>query len=69
MDTVQQNTFESILAQHDERAWCEALDFLLPLIHPVDQDATRVWFAFGLCTFTGSSKSLRTSTRRRRSWK
>ena len=46
MDTVQQDTFDSVLAQHDERAWCEALDLLLPLIHPVDQDATRVWFAF-----------------------
>ncbi len=46
MDAVQQNTYDSVLAQHDERAWCEALDLLLPLIHPVDQDATRVWFAF-----------------------
>ena len=46
MDTVQQNTFDSVLAQHDERAWSEALDLLLPLIHPVDRDATRIWFAF-----------------------
>ena len=46
MDTVQPNTFDAVLAQHDERAWSEALDLLLPLIHPVDQDAVRVWFAF-----------------------
>ncbi|MDA2936793.1 (2Fe-2S)-binding protein [Acidobacteria bacterium AH-259-A15] len=46
MAAVKKNTFDSFLAQHDERSWCEALDSLLRLIHPVDQDATRVWFAF-----------------------
>ena len=46
MHAVKKNTFDSFLAQHDERSWCQALDILLPLIHPVDQDATRVWFAF-----------------------
>ncbi len=61
MDTVQQDTFDSVLAQHDERAWCEALDLLLPLIHPVDQDATRVWFAFWplhLCRIIQESENL-----------
>ena len=47
MDAVQkQNAFESFLAQQDEKSWSEALDILLPLVHPVDQDATRIWFAF-----------------------
>ena len=47
MDAVQkQDAFESFLAQQDEKSWGEALDILLPLVHPVDQDATRIWFAF-----------------------
>ncbi len=47
MDAVQkQNAFESFLAQQDDQSWSEALDILLPLVHPVDQDATRIWFAF-----------------------
>ena len=47
MDAVQkQNAFESFLAQQDDKSWSEALDILLPLVHPVDQDATRIWFAF-----------------------
>jgi ferredoxin len=47
MDAVQkQSTLESFLAQQDEESWSEALTLLLPLVHPVDQDATRIWFAF-----------------------
>ncbi len=47
MDAVQeQSTLESFLAHQDEKSWREALDTLLPLIHPVDQDATRIWFSF-----------------------
>ena len=47
MDAVQkQNAFESFLAQQDGKSWSEALDMLLPLVHPVDQDATRIWFSF-----------------------
>ena len=47
MDAVQkQNAFECFLAQQNDKSWSEALDILLPLIHPVDQDATRIWFAF-----------------------
>jgi ferredoxin len=41
-----QNTLESFLAQQDEESWSKALNILLPLVHPVDQDATRIWFAF-----------------------
>ncbi len=37
MDAVQkQNAFESFLAQQDGKSWSEALDILLPLVHPVD---------------------------------
>ena len=47
MDAVQkQSAFESFLAQQDEKSWSEALDILLPLVHPVDQDGTRIWFGF-----------------------
>ncbi len=42
----EQNTLESFLAQQDEKSWSEALDIVLPLVHAVDQDATRIWFAF-----------------------
>jgi ferredoxin len=31
---------------HSEESWQKTLEALLPLIHPVDQDATRIWFAF-----------------------
>ena len=46
MDAVENNTFDLFLTQLDDSSWSEALDSLLPLIHPVDQDATRIWFAF-----------------------
>jgi len=38
--------FERFLQQHDESAWARALDELLPVIHEVDRNATRIWFAF-----------------------
>ena len=46
MEAVDKSSFDSSLAQFDDHAWSQALDVLLPLIHPVDQDATRIWFAF-----------------------
>ena len=46
MDAVETNTFDSFLAQLDDSSWAEALDSLVPRIHPVDQEATRIWFAF-----------------------
>jgi ferredoxin len=41
-----QSLFEAFLRQHDAAAWTRSLDTLAPSIHPVDRDATRVWFSF-----------------------
>jgi ferredoxin len=38
--------FEAFLNQHDTRAWTAIRDRLLPAIHEVDRNATRIWFAF-----------------------
>ncbi len=38
--------FLAFLAQHDDQAWHRAVDRLLRAIHPVDREATRVWFHF-----------------------
>ena len=38
--------FESFLKQYDQAAWIRALDALLPHVHDVDRDATRIWFYF-----------------------
>src|SRR2546423_14259286 len=38
--------FERFLAGHDEAAWARVVRELLPAIHEVDQNATRIWFAF-----------------------
>jgi ferredoxin len=38
--------FLAFLAQHDDAAWLRAIDRLRPAIHPVDRDATRIWFHF-----------------------
>ncbi len=46
MDAVERNTFDLFFDQFDDNSWSDALDSVLPLIHPVDQDATRSWFAF-----------------------
>jgi ferredoxin len=35
-----------ILQQYDQRAWNEALDALAAEMHPVDREATRIWFYF-----------------------
>ncbi len=43
MDTDKNISCDSL---HSEESWEKTLDALLPLIHPVDQDATRIWFAF-----------------------
>jgi ferredoxin len=34
------------LEGHSQRAWIDALDELGDALHPVDRDATRIWFAF-----------------------
>jgi ferredoxin len=36
--------FLAFLAQHDDQAWHRAVDRLQGAIHPVDRDATQVWF-------------------------
>src|SRR5215470_6091342 len=41
-----QNAFLSFLYQLDDAAWKKVIDELQPAIHPVDQRATRIWFAF-----------------------
>jgi ferredoxin len=41
-----QNAFLSYLYQFDDAAWKKVVDELQPAIHPVDQRATRIWFAF-----------------------
>ena len=38
--------FLAFLAQHDDQAWHRAVDRLQGVIHPVDREATRVWFHF-----------------------
>lgn len=38
--------FEAFLKQHDRAAWTRTLDTLLPSIHEVDRNATRIWFHF-----------------------
>jgi ferredoxin len=40
------NAFLSFLNQHDDTEWLQILFQLEPQIHPVDQRATRIWFAF-----------------------
>lgn len=46
MIATEQNTFHAFLSQQDEASWVKSLSKLTPTIHPVDQAATRVWFAF-----------------------
>lgn len=41
-----QTLFEAFLTQHDPATWSRVLDTLLPSVHEVDREATRVWFAF-----------------------
>jgi len=38
--------FGSFIRQHDGAAWAHALDALTPSIHPVDRNATAIWFYF-----------------------
>ena len=34
------------LRQYDSAAWSRALDEIIPAIHEIDRNATRIWFAF-----------------------
>ncbi len=38
--------FQSFLKQHDAAAWQGTIETLLPAIHEVDRNATRIWFHF-----------------------
>ncbi len=46
MPEITGSLFEAQLRQHDSRAWDSQLGQLLPSIHEVDREATRIWFAF-----------------------
>jgi ferredoxin len=46
MIAVDRNVFHAFLTRHDEKQWAEAVEQLLPLVHAVDQLATRIWFSF-----------------------
>jgi ferredoxin len=46
MTTQNTTGFEKFLDRQDEAAWVATLDALLPSIHEVDRNATRIWFAF-----------------------
>jgi ferredoxin len=38
--------FENALKKYDEAAWAAAVEKLLPEIHEIDRNATRIWFRF-----------------------
>ena len=38
--------FEDFLNKHDEQAWLDAVNRLLPAVHAVDRNAVRIWFRF-----------------------
>ena len=40
------DAFRAFLNQHDETAWDGVLADLEPSLHPVDREATRIWFGF-----------------------
>jgi ferredoxin len=44
--TTAETEFEKFLGAQDEGAWERAVSELLPSIHEVDRNATRIWFAF-----------------------
>ncbi len=39
-------TLFDTLVTYDSTAWRRAIETLAPQIHPIDRDATRIWFAF-----------------------
>ncbi|MFN8005817.1 MAG: 2Fe-2S iron-sulfur cluster-binding protein [Terriglobia bacterium] len=43
---AEQNTLEDFLSIQSEAQWEELLNELIPFVHPVDQEATRIWFSF-----------------------
>ena len=43
---VGKTVFENYLAGFDQGAWTESLEHILLRVHPADNQATRIWFAF-----------------------
>ncbi len=46
MVVANESVLESVLAEQDQTAWDQLVERLLPSVHPIDQAATRIWFAF-----------------------
>ncbi|HVG19281.1 MAG TPA: 2Fe-2S iron-sulfur cluster-binding protein [Blastocatellia bacterium] len=46
MSTNGEPLFEAFLNKHDDAAWGEVIQKLLPSIHEVDKAATQIWFYF-----------------------
>lgn len=46
MAVLEKNQLLGFLEGQSQQAWLDALDELGPSMHPVDRDATRIWFAF-----------------------
>ena len=46
MSTETKTPLETYLAKFDENDWLAAVESLTECIHPVDQDAVRIWFRF-----------------------
>ena len=46
MSSNGESLFEAFLNKHDDSAWSEIIQKLLPSIHDVDKTATQVWFYF-----------------------
>ena len=44
--STEPKAFEHFLQQHDEAAWAQVVNELLPATHEVDRNATQIWFAF-----------------------
>ena len=46
MAVLEENQLLEFLEAKSQRDWLDALDALEASIHPVDREATRIWFAF-----------------------
>ena len=46
MSVKEKSRFVPFLQEHNQQTWNEVLSSLVPSIHPVDQTASRIWFAF-----------------------
>lgn len=46
MAVLEKSQLLGFLEEQSQKAWIDALDELESSVHPVDRDATRIWFAF-----------------------